>query len=395
MKFHHIFASLIIGAASLTPVPASAVSISEVLHIIESNNLQLRAASADNAAAEAGMRAENTLPPLSVEFSPFFRPGVAGMASSELVVSQEFDFPTLYGSRNRQASLERNALDGATAVERRDLLLDAETQCITLVRLQREAELTANRHATSQTLLEAYEKSLALGRATVLDVNRIRLELQDLELQQLQCSADMAAAVGALRTLNGGAELDLSGLDYERDAMAVFNAEAAEGLLQSDASLSAARAEIEAARHNVSVAKSGWLPSLSLGYRRNSEGDEAANGFLVGAALPLVGNSSKTRAAKARLSASELQLEAARADAESRLNNTLVEIGRMQATLRATDPTLIEETLTLYAKSLEAGQITITEYYQATTGLYDRLQTRITIEAALQQALATLLIPTR
>ncbi len=67
----------------------------------------------------------------------------------------------------------------------------------------------------------------------------------------------------------------------------------------------------------------------------------------------------------------------------------------MQATLRATDPTLIEETLTLYAKSLEAGQITITEYYQATTGLYDRLQTRITIEAALQQALATLLIPTR
>ncbi len=395
MKFHHIFASLIIGAASLTPVPASAVSISEVLHIIESNNLQLRAASADNAAAEAGMRAENTLPPLSVEFSPFFRPGVAGMASSELVVSQEFDFPTLYGSRNRQASLERNALDGATAVERRDLLLDAETQCITLVRLQREAELTANRHATSQTLLEAYEKSLALGRATVLDVNRIRLELRDLELQQLQCSADMAAAVGALRTLNGGAELDLSGLDYERDAMAVFNAEAAEGLLQSDASLSAARAEIEAARHNVSVAKSGWLPSLSLGYRRNSEGDEAANGFLVGAALPLVGNSSKTRAAKARLSASELQLEAARADAESRLNNTLVEIGRMQATLRATDPTLIEETLTLYAKSLEAGQITITEYYQATTGLYDRLQTRITIEAALQQALATLLIPTR
>ena len=395
MKFHHIFASLIIGAASLTPVPASAVSISEVLHIIESNNLQLRAASADNAAAEAGMRAENTLPPLSVEFSPFFRPGVAGMASSELVVSQEFDFPTLYGSRNRQASLERNALDGATAVERRDLLLDAETQCITLVRLQREAELTANRHATSQTLLEAYEKSLALGRATVLDVNRIRLELQDLELQQLQCSADMAAAVGALRTLNGGAELDLSGLDYERDAMAVFNAEAAEGLLQSDASLSAARAEIEAARHNVSVAKSGWLPSLSLGYRRNSEGDEAANGFLVGAALPLVGNSSKTRAAKARLSASELQLEAARDDAESRLNNTLVEIGRMQATLRATDPTLIEETLTLYAKSLEAGQITITEYYQATTGLYDRLQTRITIEAALQQALATLLIPTR
>ncbi len=395
MKFHHIFASLIIGAASLTPVPASAVSISEVLHIIESNNLQLRAASADNAAAEAGMRAENTLPPLSVEFSPFFRPGVAGMASSELVVSQEFDFPTLYGSRNRQASLERNALDGATAVERRDLLLDAETQCITLVRLQREAELTANRHATSQTLLEAYEKSLALGRATVLDVNRIRLELQDLELQQLQCSADMAAAVGALRTLNGGAELDLSGLDYERDAMAVFNAEAAEGLLQSDASLSAARAEIEAARHNVSVAKSGWLPSLSLGYRRNSEGDQAANGFLVGAALPLVGNSSKTRAAKARLSASELQLEAARADAESRLNNTLVEIGRMQATLRATDPTLIEETLTLYAKSLEAGQITITEYYQATTGLYDRLQTRITIEAALQQALATLLIPTR
>ena len=36
---------------------------------------------------------------LSVEYSPFFAKGIDGMASSELVVTQGFDFPTLHAAR--------------------------------------------------------------------------------------------------------------------------------------------------------------------------------------------------------------------------------------------------------------------------------------------------------
>lgn len=158
----YLFSSLsLICSAAL---PASGATVSETLAEIERNSLTLRATAASNEATELELRADNTLPPLSVEYSPFFRSGVSGVASSEMVVSQEFDFPTLYGVRNRQASAERAALDGAAAAERRAFRQDARSRLLTLLLLREEREILDMRIADAEALLALYEKSLENGK---------------------------------------------------------------------------------------------------------------------------------------------------------------------------------------------------------------------------------------
>ena len=74
-------------------------SVDDVLKQIAQNNLTLRALQHDNEADVLDIKAENSLDGLSVEYSPFFRSGYSGVAESELVVSQEIQFPTTTSRR--------------------------------------------------------------------------------------------------------------------------------------------------------------------------------------------------------------------------------------------------------------------------------------------------------
>ena len=65
----------------------------DVLKEIEKGNLELQAKKLANSATVYDLAAENMPDAPSVEYSPFFHKGVSGVSSSELVVSQEFDFP--------------------------------------------------------------------------------------------------------------------------------------------------------------------------------------------------------------------------------------------------------------------------------------------------------------
>lgn len=82
-------------------------SVDDVLKQIAQNNLTLRALQHDNEADVLDIKAENSLDGLSVEYSPFFRSGYSGVAESELVVSQEIQFPTKYADRNKQAKIQK------------------------------------------------------------------------------------------------------------------------------------------------------------------------------------------------------------------------------------------------------------------------------------------------
>lgn len=387
MKFHAIILSIALSAS----LPAGAEGISDILSQIAEHNPSLRGAAAANEAEIMEMRGDNTLPPTSIEYSPFFRGGISGVASSELVVSQEFDFPTLYASRQRQADLQSRGLDLSVAAQRREILREAQSSLLDLILLQKEREILDSRMKDTSALLQAYEQSLKLGKATILEVNKVKLELQDLRREILQNDADRARAVSLLQALNGNQPLDLTGIDYDTPAEMLPAITDPEALLGADTAVAAAEAEIETARHGVSLAKSGWLPSLTLGYRRNTEEKEAVNGFIVGAALPIFTNSVKTRAAQARLNAASMQLESTRIEAANALDSELQQLQLSMATLSTYDLSLMTETLQLYRKSLDAGQITLTEYYTETSQLYDRLLTRARLENTIQQNYARIL----
>lgn len=374
----------------LTP-PLQGMTIHEALSAIASNNPELHAIEAGNAARELQLRSENTLPATSVEYSPFFRSGVSGVASSELIVSQEFDFPTLYKTRSNQASLERNVLDNEAGTRRKEILTEAQSYLLELVLLKEERGIIDARMNDTKALLLAYEQRLNAGAVTKLEYNKVLLESQDLQRELLDIENQTISISNILKGLNGNKELDLTDLKYSQSAGTLEVPDNSSIMISDDQSVKAIKSEIEAARNEMKLSKSGWLPAFTIGYRRNTEEKLASNGFLIGASLPLFSNSSKIKASQSRLNAGQIAYENVISQAKARIAENTDRLRIQQQILATYDYELMSETLELYRKSLDGGQITVTDYYIETSMLYDKILSRVRLENEIQKTYALLM----
>ncbi|MDE5842318.1 MAG: TolC family protein [Muribaculaceae bacterium] len=374
---------------SETPSPER---ISDVLDIISRNNPSLKVISAENEAEILALKASNIPGKTSVEYSPFFQSGYHGLASSELIVRQSIDFPTLYSTRNKMADAQRSVLEGKLNVEARQIRIEAIKACIDYIGLKKQNEILQRRIAVTDTIADLYQRKFNRGSATLLETNRISLSLQDLKRELLQNSIAASEAEATLLNLNGGNSIDISRLDYDPsllantlfDSIAVPNSSVTANPLSDDAaSYIAARPEIKAAQaaiqysdREIDMARSSWLPEISLGYRRNTDGRESLNGFLVGLDFSLFSGSKESKAARARKAAAMMLRETETVRVETEIATTLRRLKVLREAIDATDTSLIEETLSLYNRSLELGQITLPEYYQETDLLFNRLSER-------------------
>ena len=367
---------------------AGAQTISSVLGSVERNNMALKAQRTDAVAAVEELKADNTLEGLSVEYSPFFRKGADGVASSELVVSQGFDFPTLYAARGKAARLRGDALYRQYAVARRDMLLAAKNLCLDLVCQAQTLELLATRQRNSEELLALFTKKMAAGEATAIEVNKIKMDLMGLKTEVAQAEAARQTALESLTALNGGGVPAVDSLAYEPSALPADSAALFAAAVASDRDVMAAEAAAAAEAQQLKVSRQGWIPKLEVGYRRNTDGSEASNGFLVGATIPLFSAARGTKAAKARHAGARLQAAEARIAAESRARSLLGELQKLRRARAAYDMDLMRQTLALLRRAVESGQISVTDYYVEADAVYTTMQAATLLERQYQGVLA-------
>ena len=379
-----------ISALFLLPLAAGAQGIDEVLQSVGQHNKVLQALQSNAEAAKLEARTSNSLGDFSVQYSPFFMPDVHGVSSSELVVSQGFDFPTLYGARHKSNRLRGEAIDWQYAASRRDVLLQAKLLCLDLVRLNREQALLAERSRNADELLAFFEKRLAAGDASAIEVNKVQMERMAVRAEVAQNNAAHRAAVQSLLALNGNMPLELGFDEYPpaeppRDYDALLDR-----VLPADAALLAADALSRAAAQEVSVNRQQWLPKLEIGYRRNTSLDEASHGFLAGVSLPLFSNRREVKIARAQSTASSLQLEDARLQAEARLQSQYNEVQQLREAMQAYDLSLMRRTLDLLRQAVLGGQMSSTDYYVEADAVYRNMQAFMVLECQYHKVLAEL-----
>lgn len=383
MKYQRLYQA--VAAAFVVAFDCNAVSIEAVLDSVAGNNLELKALLEENKASVYEIKADNSLDATSVEYSPFWGKDGGGIASSELIVSQEFDFPTLYVGRNRLLSMQEDAARMEYLAARCNVLLQAKLQCLELVQLRKMRRILDERMDNGKKMLELYEKRLENGDATQLDVNRIRMELMDVSSEVARNETDMCQALSLLKTLNGNKDVDTDGFEYEVLCPMLSGEDVVGRILGEDAELRSAEASVAASRQAVSVSKQEWLPKITLGYRRNTEFKEAVDGFLVGASFPLFSSSKKVKAAKSRYEGAQLQLENARAKAGNEVKEQLSELARLRSLLDIYDMPLMEETLRLLTRSVELGEISVIEYYVEADKIYQKQQEFLLAESRYQK----------
>ncbi|EJX11266.1 outer membrane efflux protein [gut metagenome] len=362
----------------------------QVLQSIDANNKALQAQRYAADAAKMENRAANNLSDPSVSYSSFYSNAAGGGHGTEFVVSQEFDFPTQYITRNRQATLQNEAVDKQFQAARRDVLLQAKNLCLDLIRLNQELELVEIRRKNADELQALYEQRLASGDANILEVNKIKMERMNVQTEVAQNHAAHRAALQNLLALNGNLPLEFAQKEYPAvTAPADYN-QLRDRVVAADLDLQAAAVSTLAAEKQVAVQKQDWLPKLQAGYRRNTDDVAASNGFVVGGSLPLFQNRKKVKAAKAQALSARLMQESAREQVEAGLMAQFNELQQLQETLRVYDVDLMYRSLDLLKQALTEGQISLVDYFVETESIYRNLQTYMEVENQYQKVMATL-----
>ena len=341
---------------------AQSQSVSDILESIEENNKELQASSHLSEAQKLANAAGNNLPDPSVSYAyQYGKPGELGK-TGELVVSQGFDFPTLYGTRNKLNSLKAQALDRQYAIMRRDILLEAKELCLDVIYLNRQEELLEQLLENAEGMAGLYEQRLATGDANILEANNAKMQL-------MKARADLAAnrtsrlnLLQSLAAMNGNEPVELDGTAYPPMEKPGTLEEVKQRVLPADLLLAAMESEAEAARQQIALDKSGWLPSIEVGYRRNTGVGEQFNGFIIGGSLPLFSNRHKVKAAKAQALSTSLQEDNARLEAEAAVTALYHEAVAIRLTMDAYDVPLIRENCRLLGKALQEQEISTEEY---------------------------------
>lgn len=369
---------------------ALADNIGDVLKQVASNNLTLQALAYDNQADVLDIKASNSIGGPSVEYSPFFTKGYSGVAESELVVSQEIDFPTKYAARNKQAKMQNIVGEQLLIKQRRDILLQAQILCIDLIRLNQTLSMLHERLANSETLLQMYQKRMDAGDANALELNKVKLDCMEVRTLVNEAQGERTSLLQQLRQLNGGKPIDVIDTvmpEYPQ----ITNFESYRALaLASDADVAVAQTALRAADMNLKLQKNEWLPNISFGYRRNTEQGEGINGFLVGVSFPLYSNSNNVKAARQRRESAELQVMQAQNETEASMRTNYEQLQGLQQVIDHSDVKLLQESLTLFAKALQHGEITALVYYVEINSIYEKLQRHIDLHCQSVKLLAEL-----
>lgn len=383
MKFNLFIAAFLFSGA------VQAQSIDEILRSIEQNSPELKSQQQATHAAQMEVQTLNNLEDPSVEYSPFFAKGVEGVASSELVVKQGFDFPTLYAARKKQGKLQQEVLNRRNEMNRREVLLRAKTLCLDLIRLNQEQKLLEQRKKNAEELLALFNERLEKGDANILEVNKIKMERMNVQTEVAQNAAAHRNALQQLLAMNGNLPLEFACSSYPVLTPVTSYSALYDEVMTTDATLLEADATARAADKELSVNRQNWLPKLEVAYRRNTSLGEKSNGFLVGGSIPLFSKRKRTQIARIQAISAQLQRDDVRLKTEANIQSQFNEIQQLNEAMQAYDIPLMHQTLDLLKQAVTAGQLSIIDYYVEAEGVYRNLQAYMEIENQYQKLMAT------
>jgi outer membrane protein TolC len=365
----------------------------EVLEQVASNNKELKMNQQQSSIVHSQLAAANALPDPSVSYTHQYG-NKAGMGiNGEWIASQSFDFPTVYVERNKLIKSRTAGLDLRQADLRRQILLQAYEICLDLVLLRQEQSLLNERLTNAVQLEQLYAKRLQTGDANLLETNKISLELLNIKTEARRKATAIAAKQQALEALNGGLPLVFEAETYEPPAKLPSFDELCDEVFALDPALRALRTEQNAAGQALRLSRMERLPGLEIGYQLNTAArGERFNGFLIGMRIPLFSNRHKVRQARAEILYSELKYEDSSAKARNELFMLYQQSISLKESMTEYEQLLgNQDKLSLLNKALEAGSLSMVDYFIEIGLLYDSLYNYMQLENDYQKSLIRML----
>lgn len=364
--------------------------IKAILQSVEANNKELQAELQSISSQKLQNSSENNLPDPTLSYSHLWGEKDRNETIGELIISQSFDFPTVYAGRTQVNHFRSKALEGQANAIRQKILLQAQLICLDIQFLQCQQELLGQRLKQAEELSAYYQLRLEKGDANQLESNRIKLELLNTRTEARTNRVQLENKWKELTALNGNQPLNTAKISVlPLPPLPVNYEKLQEEILAAEPTLKSLNSDNAAALKQIAVSKQGYLPKLELGYRRNTESSIPFNGIVVGFSLPIFQNKHKVKAAKANALYTKYRKE----DVKERM---VASLGQLYNEAQSLQTSIQEYRLALHAQqnqsllkqALEGGQINITEYFVEMSLLYQSKQNLLELENQYQKVMA-------
>lgn len=328
---------------------------------------------AQNTLAKTGNTPENSL----VEYDHLYGSPAGAGVQRDFSVTQRLDFPTAYRYRSKVANsrIEQNTYQQKNAEQ--EVLLEAKKVCIELVYQNRKQQALNRRASINEKLYSDVQKKFNLKDATVLDLNKIKIQLATIKSDLILQRGKVAELRTRLTELNGGVEISITDTIYPA-TQPVPGFDDLDSLIEAnDPIVKSYEKDIEVNQRQLSLVRSLTLPKIETGYHSQSILGQRYKGFHLGLSIPLWENRNKVKAQSQSLEYSSLRMQ------EHRIEHRYFNRGiydRHLAVKQALSETrgILNNlnSIPMLEKALRLGQITSIDYANE-LGLYYTLQERL------------------
>lgn len=386
------FSSLILLIYAIVVPALAQMSIEDILVEIEKNNKTLQANAQNTEAQKLAFKSNNPLynPNVSYDFMYGF-PLSAGN-QTDFLVNQAFDFPTSYGKRKQLSEGRVSQSDFQFNAGRQEILFEAQSTCIEMVYRNKLKSRLEERKAFTESLLANFEKRLNTGEGNILDVNKARLQLIEINKDYMLNLSQVNQLTQKLTGLNGGIEISFNSTSYPQiDSIADFEELFIE-IQAKDPTLKFIEMDIASAQKQLELSKALALPKLEAGYRSQAILGQRFNGFHMGTTIPLWENKYKVRQSQAELSTSGLKVIQYQNDKYATSRQLFEKYGKLSMTLNEYKTVLSAlDSKDYLDKALAVGHISTIEYFLESNYYYmaynNYLQTEFEYYATIAEIL--------
>lgn len=278
-------------------------------------------------------------------------------------VTQSFSFPTKYLLRNRISNSNLVLAEQAYNLGMLNKILEAKLLLYEYIYDQKISEVLSGRKALYDSLRSGWGKLLKSGAATIIEYNKILLELSSLNLRISRVNSEIAILHEKLLFMSGntadiplvsdfppGRVTDLDTLLYEKSII--------------HPSFLLPESEYQISLQEVRLSKTGSLPEFQAGVASEIIPGETYTGPVAGLTIPLWANSNRVKTAVARAGHSGAARDAALQELRTSVRSEYENMSALKKSMTEIREILDSASNKSYLdKALSSGEISLTDYF--------------------------------
>lgn len=356
-------------------------SIDSLLAEIEINNKSLKASiqywEAIKVSYKTGLNPSNP----KVEYEYLNGSPAAAGNQTDLFILQQFDFPTSYIKKKQVANEQTAKIEFEQQAFRQDLLLKSKQYFLELIFLNKKRTELNNRLLTAQNTYTHFKKKLENGDANILDVNKAKLQLINLQNEVRINISEINQYNQKLTELNGGNEIIFNEVDYPLSIELPDFKTLEEAIEKNDPILKSYQQEKEITKKKMELSRAMAYPKIEGGYHAQKILGQSFQGVHLGITIPLWEGKNSVKHQKEQLSFSELMIENHSTEHFYEIKQLYEKYLSLKITLEEYQSILNSITSNnLLEKSLSIGEISSIQYFMELNYFYDSYDNYLNLE---------------